>query len=213
MRRALYLPASWPSSTPRPWSSARRGTPVAGGRVFKNWRRSWRLGGCTFCFSPCRVWGFSERGWRHWSLGRWSYIIEGGGYFTFSDGIDMTLFMVMGRRDNAAPVSRALYFSVLLYHWTPFQDHLQIHEEYLKRVVPASRLFFFNVKDGWAPLCKILDCPIPDEPFPHANDKVAMKEFFGGLCKDALVRWVQIIAASGLLITSGVWASRKYWPA
>ena len=88
------------------------------------------------------------------------------------------------------------------------QDHLQVHAEYLKRVVPASRLFFFNVKDGWAPLCKILDCPIPDEPFPHANDKVAVQKFIEGLVKDALVKWLQIFSGIGVLAGSVYWALR-----
>ena len=32
----------------------------------------------------------------------------------------------------------------------------------------------FDVKQGWEPLCKFLNVPIPDEPFPHENDR----EFF-----------------------------------
>jgi Sulfotransferase domain len=26
------------------------------------------------------------------------------------------------------------------------------------------------VREGWAPLCRILEVPIPDEPFPRLND-------------------------------------------
>jgi hypothetical protein len=26
------------------------------------------------------------------------------------------------------------------------------------------------VAEGWEPLCKFLNKPIPDEPFPHLND-------------------------------------------
>ncbi|TVY26961.1 hypothetical protein LHYA1_G005085 [Lachnellula hyalina] len=89
-------------------------------------------------------------------------------------------------------------------------DHLQIHAEYLKRVVPSSRLFFFDVKDGWAPLCKILECPIPDEPFPHANENEAMQEFFAGMFRAAVVRWMQIIAGGGLLAVFGVWIYGRY---
>ena len=29
----------------------------------------------------------------------------------------------------------------------------------------------YNVKDGWDPLCKFLDVPIPNIPFPHKNKK------------------------------------------
>jgi hypothetical protein len=62
----------------------------------------------------------------------------------------------------------------------PLVELLETHH-YLRRVVPADRLFLFSVKDGWEPLCKILDVPVPDESFPHANDKEAIQEAF--------VRW------------------------
>lgn len=33
-----------------------------------------------------------------------------------------------------------------------------------------ERLLVFEVADGWEPLCRFLGVPVPDEPFPHAND-------------------------------------------
>jgi hypothetical protein len=27
----------------------------------------------------------------------------------------------------------------------------------------------FDVAEGWAPLCRFLDVPVPDGPFPHMN--------------------------------------------
>ena len=74
--------------------------------------------------------------------------------------------------------------------------------------MPPERLFFFNVKDGWEPLCKILNCPIPDEPFPRANDTNEMEETFAKLLGVALLRWLQIFAVSGVVIAMGIWASR-----
>ena len=35
---------------------------------------------------------------------------------------------------------------------------------------PSERLLVFDVKEGWAPLCKFLDKPIPKVPFPHCNE-------------------------------------------
>lgn len=49
---------------------------------------------------------------------------------------------------------------------------LDLHEAYVRRVVPPEKLF--NFKEGWEPPCKLLDCPVPDEPFPRANDSNAM---------------------------------------
>ena len=40
----------------------------------------------------------------------------------------------------------------------------------VKRSVPQDRLLVFECKEGWKPLCKFLDLPIPDEPFPRVND-------------------------------------------
>jgi hypothetical protein len=42
------------------------------------------------------------------------------------------------------------------------------HARYITEVVPKEQLFYFSVKDGWEPLCHILDVPVPiHEPFPH----------------------------------------------
>ena len=35
--------------------------------------------------------------------------------------------------------------------------------------VPEDRLLVFNVRQGWAPLCKFLKLPIPNTPFPHVD--------------------------------------------
>lgn len=41
------------------------------------------------------------------------------------------------------------------------------HYEEVKRYVPEDRLLVFSVKEGWEPLCKFLDVPIPETPFPR----------------------------------------------
>jgi len=43
--------------------------------------------------------------------------------------------------------------------------------ERVKSTVPPERLLIFDVKEGWEPLCKFLNVPVPDEPFPNVNDK------------------------------------------
>ena len=35
------------------------------------------------------------------------------------------------------------------------------HNEEVQKIVPSNKLLIFNVKDGWEPLCKFLNCPIP----------------------------------------------------
>lgn len=46
------------------------------------------------------------------------------------------------------------------------QWHTRNIEE-VKKHVPKERLLEFNVKQGWGPLCKFLEVPVPDQPFPH----------------------------------------------
>ncbi|CAG5111057.1 Oidioi.mRNA.OKI2018_I69.chr2.g5393.t1.cds [Oikopleura dioica] len=37
--------------------------------------------------------------------------------------------------------------------------------------IPQDQLLVFNVKQGWEPLCRFLNKPIPNEPFPNTNKK------------------------------------------
>lgn len=49
-----------------------------------------------------------------------------------------------------------------------------VYEQHIadvKATVPVEKLLVFNVKEGWEPLCRFLDCPVPDAPFPHLNDR------------------------------------------
>ena len=44
------------------------------------------------------------------------------------------------------------------------------HNQEVRDSVDSARLLEFDVREGWAPLCRFLDVPIPDEPFPRLND-------------------------------------------
>lgn len=44
------------------------------------------------------------------------------------------------------------------------------HNQDVRDSVDPARLLEFDVREGWAPLCRFLDVPIPDEPFPRLND-------------------------------------------
>ncbi|HVV20526.1 MAG TPA: sulfotransferase [Pseudonocardiaceae bacterium] len=57
------------------------------------------------------------------------------------------------------------------------RDHaLRVFDEHsaaVRREIPAQRLLVFEVAQGWAPLCDFLGVPVPDEPFPHLNDRAS----------------------------------------
>ncbi len=53
----------------------------------------------------------------------------------------------------------------------------EIFDEHTARVcatVPAEQLLVFDVREGWAPLCRFLGVAIPDAPFPNVNDRASM---------------------------------------
>ncbi|KIW19065.1 hypothetical protein PV08_03355 [Exophiala spinifera] len=72
------------------------------------------------------------------------------------------------------------------------------HIEHLKKVVPKDRLFFYDVRDGWEPLCAILGVPVPkDVPFPKLNDAQAMESFMQASMRRGLMAWAGIFLTAG----------------
>merc|ERR1712168_196014 len=43
------------------------------------------------------------------------------------------------------------------------------HNAHVKQSAPKDKLLVFKLADGWEPLCKLLNKPIPSVPFPHLN--------------------------------------------
>jgi Sulfotransferase domain len=44
------------------------------------------------------------------------------------------------------------------------------HNQAVRDAIDPGRLLVFEARQGWEPLCRFLDVPMPDEPFPHLND-------------------------------------------
>lgn len=44
------------------------------------------------------------------------------------------------------------------------------HNQAVIDAIPPSRLLVYQPGDGWEPICRFLDVPVPDEDFPHLND-------------------------------------------
>jgi len=80
-----------------------------------------------------------------------------------------------------------------------FEDHIAE----VQQIVPAERLLVFSVKDGWEPLCNFLGAPVPDDPFPHINDRAMTKRVYlmarlvpGALAVVVLLILLRLIARS-----------------
>jgi hypothetical protein len=108
------------------------------------------------------------------------------------------------------------YVDLLSYQWThlygntvsPASITYDAHVEWLKKVVPEEKLFFFDVKDGWGPLCKALGKDVPkDVPFPRINDGKAIEELSKKLVTKGLTRWAVVFATVGIAVV-GYWMAR-----
>src|SRR3569623_1116048 len=49
------------------------------------------------------------------------------------------------------------------------------HNARVRNECPADKLLVFEAKQGWEPLCKFLNVPIPDVPYPHENDTASFQ--------------------------------------
>jgi hypothetical protein len=45
------------------------------------------------------------------------------------------------------------------------------HNDAVKEAIPPSQLLVFEVKQGWGPLCRFLDMPVPSGEFPRTNHR------------------------------------------
>src|SRR5262245_9665357 len=46
----------------------------------------------------------------------------------------------------------------------------EAHNQAVIDAIPASRLLVYQPGDGWEPICRFLEVPVPDQDFPHLND-------------------------------------------
>ena len=72
---------------------------------------------------------------------------------------------------------------------------LQKRIDEVRHAIPSERLLIFDVLDGWEPLCKFLNLPVPDSDFPCRNSKNEFLNAFGHISKS--VEMKKTIGARG----------------
>lgn len=53
-------------------------------------------------------------------------------------------------------------------------------------------MYWMEITDWWAPLCKMLNKPVPKEAFPRVNDAAALKELIRGMMLATAGSWLMI---------------------
>lgn len=77
------------------------------------------------------------------------------------------------------------------------REVFEAHIAEVKRVVPPERLLVYDVRQGWEPLCRFLNVPVPQGVnFPHLNDSEAFKRRIRAV--QAFSYFCLLVALSGL---------------
>lgn len=85
-------------------------------------------------------------------------------------------------------------YSVPGEKWSYGRDVWERHIAYLGRTVPKERLVYFDVSEGWEPLCKLLGVEMPVKvEFPRINDGRAIDEFTKKQVQRGLMRWGGVV--------------------
>lgn len=90
-------------------------------------------------------------------------------------------------------------------HFARPPDSLEEHNNWVREHTPPDKFHEIELKDGWAPLCRILDKPVPAEPFPRANDAEAVAKLSKEIMGKALMAWVGILTGTAALGYVGWW--------
>ena len=98
----------------------------------------------------------------------------------WADSFEATIYKLLAGRDQGPPEMKAwLEMADGVVARTGFPGGLDhdglvrafvAHNEAVKATIPPSQLLVYEVKEGWSPLCKFLNTPVPTEGFPRTND-------------------------------------------
>ena len=73
------------------------------------------------------------------------------------------------------------------------------HIAHLKAIVTKDRLFFYDIRDGWDPLYRILNVPVPKRvEFLKMNDAAAMEGLMRATAGRGLMAWMGLSFAAGV---------------
>ncbi len=93
------------------------------------------------------------------------------------DSTQATIFAPGGGALNAPPPMRPFFAMLLGEFGDKIHDrdfmvaYFKRHTDEVVRAIPRERLLVYEAGQGWAPLCKFLGVPVPDEAFPQVNSR------------------------------------------
>jgi hypothetical protein len=69
-----------------------------------------------------------------------------------------------------------------------------------------------DLSDGWEPLCKFLNKPVPEKPFPRVNNAKAADDYATGVIIKVLGFWAGILATVRIILHGGIslWTTKMF---
>lgn len=90
------------------------------------------------------------------------------------------------------------------------------HNAHVQELIAKEQLLVYNISEGWEPLCRFLEVPMPNEPFPNLNERGAMQAIYFGMMAFGAFTWTMYlggVAAAAyvatnpnVLMTAGRWS-------
>ncbi|POR31922.1 Uncharacterized protein TPAR_07871 [Tolypocladium paradoxum] len=109
-----------------------------------------------------------------------------------------------------ALVLKTLLFPCPTWRWAPtFLQHMLLlkHNDYVRAQVPPQKLLTMELKQGWEPLAEFLGKPVPQAPFPRANDSEAVEAYAKRIFLTAGLTWAGILSGAGIV----AWNAWRVW--
>ncbi|KAE8167839.1 P-loop containing nucleoside triphosphate hydrolase protein [Aspergillus tamarii] len=88
-----------------------------------------------------------------------------------------------------------------------YRDHCNM----VRGMVPKDNLLEWSVEDGWQPLCKFLDKPVPNEPFPRTNNPGDYAEHANKLIKQRSVQCLRNLTLTAVTLGGITTAVVMWW--
>ncbi|MGB0385101.1 MAG: sulfotransferase family protein [Ardenticatenaceae bacterium] len=161
------------------WHKASQGQPVEWDQIFEGYQATVDWPGCTFYKELIAQYPDAKVVLNVRDPERW-YDSTHSTIYQLRQGWFGSLNRLLPRLDQMAKMINHLIWEGTFHG--RFEDKayaLHIFNEHIaevKRIVPPERLLVYEVKQGWEPLCRFLDVPVPqNKPFPHLNDKARMQ--------------------------------------
>jgi hypothetical protein len=79
------------------------------------------------------------------------------------------------------------------------KNRLTEHNVWVKKVTPPHKFHMINLKDGWGPLCSLLDTPVPNEDLPRVSDLETIKAVKEQIVQEAKARWLAVMGLACVL--------------